>query len=236
VLVGLLVVVVYAAILLVLEKRSGVPYTAIADRETNLRRGVMVPVAVALAVLLVYAIATGGLVDALTYSPTVTAAWLWVVPALIVAGIVLRLATTDWRSLGGRRVLVIAVSALLVGVSEELLIRGLFLDTLQDAGLAAVWVAVVTSIVFGLLHGMNILLGQDVATTLAQVVSTTLMGLALFTSLALSGSLWLPIALHALFDFSLLAQGSVVKRSARPIEVALTLLPSVLAVGVLFAL
>lgn len=234
--VGLLVVVIYAAILLVLEKRSGVPYTAIADSEANLRRGVLIPVAVALAALLIYAVATGRLADAFTYAPTVTTAWLWVVPALIVAGIVLRLATTDWRALGGRRVLVIAVSALLVGVSEELLVRGLFLDTLQDAGWAAVWVAVVTSIVFGLLHGMNLLLGQDVVTTLAQVVTTTLMGLALFTSLALSGSLWLPIALHALFDFSLLAQGSAIKQLSRPIEVVLTLLPNVLAIGVLFAL
>jgi membrane protease YdiL (CAAX protease family) len=213
-----------------------VPYTAIADSESNLRRGVMVPVGLGLAVLLVYAVATGTLADAFTYAPTVSVTWLWAVPALILAGIVVRLASTDWRSLGGRRIVVIAVTSLLIGASEELLVRGLFLDTAQDAGLAAVWVAVVTSIVFGLLHGMNVLLGQDAVTTMLQVVTTTLMGLALFTSLALSGSLWLPILLHALFDFSLLAQGSVVKRSARPIEVALTLLPNVLAIGVLFAL
>jgi len=241
VVVGLLVVVVYAAVLLLLQKRSGVPYTDIADSEETTRRGVLVPVALALALLLVFAVATGRLAEAFVYSPTISSPWLWAVPALIAAGIVARFATTSWRSLGARRVVVLVVASLLVGVSEELLIRGLFVDVLQDAGLAAVWVAVVSSIVFGLLHGLNVLLGQPPAAALLQVVSTTLTGLALFTCLALSGTLWLPILLHALFDLSLLAQVAAAGAGqdgaeVRPVQLVLTFVPSLLAIGVLFAL
>lgn len=237
-LVGLLVVLAYAVMLLLLQRRSGVPYTQIADSEANTRRGILVPVAIALAALLAYAAATGRLAGAFAYAPTISAPWLWIVPGLIVAGILIRFASTDWRALGARRVLTVVVASLLVGTSEELLIRGLFLHDLQASGLSPLWVAVVSSVVFGVLHGMNILTGQDVQTTLAQVISTTFMGLAFFTTLALTGTLWAPILLHALFDLSLLAQGSIVKEAAkaRPVEIVLNLLPMALSIGVLFVL
>lgn len=233
---GLLMVVAYIAVLLVLEKRSGVPYTDIALTAENTRRGVLIPVAIALALLLVYAVAAGRLSGAFSYSPTIGTAWLWVVPGIIAAGIVYRFARTPWRSLGGRRIAVLAVATALVGVSEELLVRGLLLDHLQDAGFDAVWVAVTTSIVFGLLHGMNVLLGQSVQVTLVQVVGTTLMGLALFTSLALTGSLWVPIVLHALYDLSVMVSSDPERKTATPLEAAFSLAPSVLAIGVLFVL
>ena len=53
-LLGIVVCVVYLAGLIALQKASGVPYVAIADSEPNLRKGVLIPVAVMTAVLVAF--------------------------------------------------------------------------------------------------------------------------------------------------------------------------------------
>jgi len=223
-LLGIVVLLVYLAGLIALQKASGVPYAQIADSEPNLRKGVLIPVAIMTAVLVAFLAATGRLSAAFSYSPTL-AAWLWVVPVVFVLGIVVRLARVRWAEVGGRFVLVALVATLLVGVSEELLIRGYFVDVLQEAGLGVLAVALISSLVFGVLHGANILNGQDVQTTVQQVIGSVVVGLGLFAMLAVSGTLWLPIALHALFDFSLLAGGAVKRDASQagPLELVLTL-------------
>lgn len=213
-LLGIVVVLVYVAGLVVLQKASGVPYSAIAESEPNLRKGVLVPVAVMTAVLVAFLAATGRLAEAFSFAPKVDAVWLWAIPAVILVGVVVRLVRNPWSQVSGRFVVVALLATFLVGLSEELLVRGYFVDVLQDAGLGLVWVAVVSSVVFGVLHGANILNGQDVATTVQQVVASAILGLGLFASLALTGSLWLPIVLHFLFDFSLVVGGSVKKEAS----------------------
>jgi membrane protease YdiL (CAAX protease family) len=236
-LLGIAVVVVYLAVLVGLQKASGVPYSDIASSEPNLRKGVLIPVAICTAILVVGLAATGRLANAFTYVPTIAAAWLWVIPAVIAVGIVIRLVRNDWSAVSARFVVVALLATFLVGLSEELLIRGYFVDVLQGSGLSVLWVAVVSSVVFGALHGANILNGQDVKTTLQQVVGSALVGLALFASLALTGSLWLPIALHFLFDFSLIVGGSVKQDGdqASPVEAVLVLAMYVTALASLIA-
>ena len=73
-LLGIVVCVVYIAGLIGLQKASGVPYTAIADSEPNLRKGVLIPVGIMTAVLVAFLAATGRLSEAFTFSPTVAAA------------------------------------------------------------------------------------------------------------------------------------------------------------------
>ena len=62
------------------------------------------------------------------------------------------------------------------------------------------------------------------------------MGLALFAALAVSGTLWLPIVLHFLFDFSLVVQGQMNKTDERQgtVETGLILLTYALAIPVPF--
>lgn len=213
-LLGIVVCVVYLAGLIALQKASGVPYVAIAESEPNLRKGVLIPVAVMTAVLVAFLAATGRLADAFAFAPKVDALWLWSIPVVILLGVVLRLVRNPWSQVNGRFVVVALLATLLVGLSEELLIRGYFVDVLREAGLGLVWVGVISSVVFGLLHGANILNGQDAKTTVQQVVASALMGLGLFASLVLTGSLWLPIVLHFLFDFSLVVGGSVKKEGS----------------------
>ncbi len=213
-LLGIVVCVVYLAGLIGLQKASGVPYVAIAESEPNLRKGVLIPVGVMTVVLVAFLAATGRLADAFTFAPTVSAAWLWLIPVVIMLGVILRLVRNPWSQVSGRFVVVALLATFLVGLSEELLLRGYFADVLVERGLALVWISVISSVVFGLLHGANILNGQDARTTLQQVVASAIMGLGLFAALVLTGSLWLPIALHFLFDFSLVVGGSVKKEDS----------------------
>ena len=237
-LVGILVCVAYVAVLIGLQKASGVRYDQITDNADTMRKGVAIPVAVCTVLLLAFTALTGRLADAFTYGPRATAAWLWVVPAVIAIGIVLRLLRAPWSQVGARYVAWAFVGTALVGLSEEVLVRGYLVDVAQEQGFAPWVVALVTSVVFGVLHGANIVNGQDARTTTIQVVGTVFMGLALFTCLAVSGTLWLPIALHFLFDFSLVVQGQMNKADERqsPAETGLILLTYVLPLPALFFL
>jgi uncharacterized protein len=238
VLVGILVCVVYLAVLIGLQKASGVRYDQITDNAETMRKGVAIPVAVSTALLLAFTALTGRLADAFTYEPRATTVWLWAVPAVIALGIVLRLLRAPWSQVGARYIVWAFVGTALVGLSEELLVRGYLVDVLQADGRAPWIVALVTSVVFGLLHGANVVNGQDAKTTSIQVVGTVFMGLALFTCLAVSGTLWLPIALHFLLDFSLVVQGQMNKVDERQgrVESVLILLAYVLPLPALFFL
>ena len=236
-LVAIAACVVYGVVLIFLQKLSGVPYTDFASSESTMRRGALVPVAIAATALVAILALTGRLTEAFTYAPRSEALLLWAVPAVMLAGAVVRLARTDWSAATGRFLIVAFVTSALVGLSEELLVRGYLVDALQGQGLATVWVAVVSSVVFGIIHGLNGLNGQDAQTTVLQVVLSTLLGLGLFASLAVSGTLWLPIALHALFDFSLLAQGKIADRDqTRRIDAVLVAATYLLSLGSLFLL
>lgn len=237
-LLGIVVCVVYVALLIGLQRASGVRYDHITDSPETMRKGVVVPVAVCTVLLIAFAAATDRLGDAFTYSPRAASVWLWAVPAVIALGIVLRLVRAPWSDAGTAYIGWALVGTALVGFSEELLVRGLLVDLVQADGRGPVVVALVTSVVFGLLHGANVINGQDARTTAIQVLGTIVTGLALFASLAVSGTLWLPIALHFLFDFSLVLQGQMNKVDERqtPAETVVLLLGYLLAIGSLFLL
>jgi membrane protease YdiL (CAAX protease family) len=122
--------------------------------------------------------------------------------------LVLVIATTDGA--GGRglaAILGIAGLALAVGFEEELWTRGLLLETLRWKGTTAA--VVLSSLWFGVLHSLNLLSGQPASTTAFQVVLASSFGLALGAIRVRVGTLWLPIALHALYDLGVLLQGDL---------------------------
>jgi membrane protease YdiL (CAAX protease family) len=97
---------------------------------------------------------------------------------------------------------------LAVGLEEELWTRGLILESLRWRGTT---VAVVLSAVwFGALHSLNLLSGQPASATLAQVGFATAFGLGVGAVRVRVGTLWLPIALHALYDLGVLLRNEEV--------------------------
>jgi membrane protease YdiL (CAAX protease family) len=86
-----------------------------------------------------------------------------------------------------------------IGVSEELLSRGIIFASLRQYGLS---VAVfVSSLHFGLLHFSNLYGGQNFSNTLGQVINAAAFGFLCASLLIFTGNIWFPILLHSLNDW-----------------------------------
>lgn len=99
-------------------------------------------------------------------------------------------------------VLGVAGLALAIGLEEEIWARGLLLETMRWRGTTIA--VVLSSLWFGLLHTLNLLSGQPASVTLAQVWFAFAFGLAVGAVRVRVGTIWLPIALHALYNFGIL--------------------------------
>ena len=64
-------------------------------------------------------------------------------------------------------------------------------------------------VVFGCLHGLNIINGQALIPTIQQVILAGLTGGVFYTIYRKTGLLVVPMILHALMDFSILTIGTV---------------------------
>jgi hypothetical protein len=103
------------------------------------------------------------------------------------------LAKVEWQGAGKEMLLVLGASALfmlLVGLSEELLLRGYLFQTLLR-GIGPLLTLFLTSVAFALFHISN-----D-NWTLLGLTNIFLVGVLLGLLYLRSGSLWLPIGLHA---------------------------------------
>jgi len=225
---GTLIAFGYGAVLFILIKLFGVKYTDIATSTENIKKGIFLPVGIAGTGLVIFSALNGWLIPAFTPPPSEYLTWwMWLIPATILLGILVRFTQARWKQFTPMGIFYLVVGVLLVGISEELLTRGLLVQLLNESGIPQYAVMLTSSIIFGLLHGMNYFNGQDRKTTRSQIVITTFIGMALYTSFIISGTLWVPIALHTLFDISLLASIGTTpgaERRPRSLEVLSTLL------------
>jgi uncharacterized protein len=92
------------------------------------------------------------------------------------------------------------VLACLVGFAEEVYFRGLMLRALVSLGL---WrAAVISSVLFGVMHLQNLLFGADLAGTLLQVAYAAAMGFGFAAVTLRTGVIWPLVVIHALIDFA----------------------------------
>ncbi len=129
------------------------------------------------------------------------ARWLLAVPIIIA---ITALATTDWSNLadmGGSFVLVLAITTLFIGISEETMFRGVFVVGVRRLGQSEMSVWFWSSLAFALIHAGNAFVGAgpSVAT---QVVIAFFGGTLFYIARRATGTLLVPILLHGLFDFS----------------------------------
>jgi uncharacterized protein len=94
---------------------------------------------------------------------------------------------------------IIAIT-LMVGFVEEVFFRGLMLNPLKSHGL---WkAAIITSLLFGLTHAMNVLAGKSVAEDAAQIFYAVAIGFAYAALVLKKGILWPLVLAHFLIDFT----------------------------------
>lgn len=123
------------------------------------------------------------------------------------------------------------VNTLLVGISEELMFRGiLFRGALSRM---TIWKAIwLSCILFGLIHALNVLITGDLRASLIQALAAFMSGVMFMALRIRTGSLYPLIIVHALWDFSLF----VGLPASAATEAAPTLSPIAMAAPVLLVL
>ncbi|WP_428540766.1 lysostaphin resistance A-like protein [Profundibacter sp.] len=153
---------------------------------------------------------------------------LWLLPpgVIIVWGWIVLLSHIQ---LPGERLGVFALvglTTLLVGISEELVYRGVVLRGFLKNG--SVWVAMlVSAVTFSLLHSVNYFGGVNGAGVVAQLKFTFLVGLVYAPIAIRLGAIWPLMVLHWLWDFLLI--GGLTSLSGPPAEIANLLRPLIIA-------
>jgi membrane protease YdiL (CAAX protease family) len=95
--------------------------------------------------------------------------------------------------------LFILVNTALVGWSEEVMFRGLWLRGLHRS--FGIWVAILgSSLIFGAIHMLNVFLTGDLRGAVIQSAAAFLSGVFLAAVRLRTGSLWTGIVLHGLWD------------------------------------
>lgn len=173
--------------------------------------GVALPVTIGAVILLAFALSVGWLPRPLfSRQPVRGRGWMWLAPALVVITIVLRVFGIDWGEYTVAVVLTTFLAGIFIGLSEELLTRGVVVTLLRRHGYGEWIVAVVSSAVFGLLHFSNLIGGQSIVVVLPTVGFAFGFGLMMYLTLRVTGNLIWPIVLHALTDpTTFLATGGI---------------------------
>ena len=160
----------------------------------------VLPIGLGAVGLLVFAARVGWLRDIFGPQPIRGSRWMWLAPALVVAAIVGHVGGTDWSDWTAREVATMAVAGVCIGLAEELATRGLAVKMLRDAGRSERAVAVVSSLLFALMHTINLISGMALSTVLATVGYTFCFGMCMYLTMRVTGTIWAAIVLHGLTD------------------------------------
>jgi membrane protease YdiL (CAAX protease family) len=128
-----------------------------------------------------------------------SALWVGAFPALGGLGFAVALLTTDGATGPVAIIAIVLILNFFVGLSEELMFRGFVFGALRQKNqlFTAIWLS---SLAFGMLHLVNLGLGQAMSLTAFQVLNATALG-ALFCSIRLqTNSIWPAIFLHMIWN------------------------------------
>jgi membrane protease YdiL (CAAX protease family) len=198
--IGIAIFVVYAVIFSVGFLASGVDYDRAGDTTSNVLKAIVVPVGIGALVLLLVTHFLGWWRPVFRDEDR-SPRWTLLIPAFMAAAVLAGLATADWGTRESSFIVWLLIGTLFVGIAEETLTRGLLLVGFRG-GMGEVGVWFWTSLVFGALHGLNIMFGQSVGDTVRQIVFAFVIGSVLYACRRATGVLLVPIVLHWLWDFT----------------------------------
>ena len=228
----LVIVVVYLALLqgfgLLLTSGMDTEYASASSVDV-LWRGITVPVAVSLVFTAAVVSALGWWRPAMRDDRPVRS-WTIAIVVLMAAAILLG---TNYGGLAERGIgltLLLLLSTLMVGFTEELMFRGLGVTVFRARGFSEGKVALWTCVIFGLAHASN-LFGEG-ARALLQVLVTAAAGYFFYLVRRRTGGLLVPAVVHGLWDFSLISATVVPGKgyvgTAAPVVVLVALIVLVL--------
>lgn len=103
--------------------------------------------------------------------------------------------------------LLIFISTLFVGLTEEYLFRGTLSSRLKVIGANKWTIVIITSLLFGLFHLGNLSTGQTLQATIQQVIYTALYGVFNIAIYLRTGSYIVLAVSHALYNWTVLSPG-----------------------------
>jgi membrane protease YdiL (CAAX protease family) len=190
----------YAALFFVLLRLTGISYPSIGTTTYNLVRGMLGPMIVAASVAAGVTTYLGWWPPVLHEQAVSRPRWLVAIPILLAAAAVAGIDYPQLASIGPASLLALAVGTALIGFSEELVFRGVLLVALRTSHRE--WAAaLLSSLLFGALHAMNFFAGQSLGVTISQMVLAFSLGLILYATRRVTGTIVVPMILHALWDF-----------------------------------
>jgi uncharacterized protein len=228
------VFVAYTVLVGILWRLTGTRYDHLVDSRSTIARGIVLPIGLG-ALLLVVTVTWFGWWEPAVFPGVTAPAWALAVPVLVGLVAVINIATIDWRSSQARLLPLLVVGVALVGFAEELVTRGQLVVGLREGGASELVVWLVTSLLFGLLHGINALFGQSGRQTAVQVVAAFFAGSAFFVTVTATGTLVVAMVLHALWDLGTLGIQAT-GRQQRPAAGLLALLTFGVAAVVAFVI
>lgn len=123
-------------------------------------------------------------------------AWL---PLLYIAG---GLGLSIWLGVPPASVVLwVLVNTFLVGLSEELMFRGVLLQALRQS-VSIVPAVALTTLAFGAIHSLNVFVTGELLAALIQSTAAALSGLFFIALRLRTGSLWPSIVIHGLWDWA----------------------------------
>lgn len=169
------------------------------------------PVIVGSLILLAFSWSVGWLpVPLFTKQPVPGRWWMWIAVVLVALPIVLRLFGTDYSVYSTSTIVMTFATGLFIGLSEELLTRGLVVQIMRRAGHGELVVAVVSALFFALLHSGNLLSGQSLQTVGSTVLYAFAFGVLMYLVMRVTGNIIWAIILHGLTDpTTFLATGGI---------------------------
>ncbi len=227
------VFVAYVAAFHGLTVASGVTFDDRFANAGNAFRGAVVPLAVATLLVVGFALwARWGFVLKDPERLPMTRAMLVAVVVYAVA-IVVQFAVVDWSRVS-ELVLPLIAAAVLVGIAEETLFRGVILRSLRTNARPEAWAVLITTVWFGAFHMIGVISGMDVVSSLIQSFLAAASGVVYYLFRRLCGTLVLAVAAHGLWDLSLFLPASTGSlRQADRIALILVVITSIVALAVL---
>lgn len=204
--IAIAVVAGYAAIMGATWFLTGTDYETVGATPGDALTGIVLPVALASLFTAAVTYWFGWWGPALRDTPA-GPRWLLILPLLIVLTSVGTLLSHGFEGVEARLVLTLALGTLLVGFGEEMTLRGTGIVALRGSfGEVGVWF--VSSLLFALLHALNVLFGQSAAATVQQMAFAFVIGSALYLVRRVTGTLVICMVIHAFWDFSTFVAGA----------------------------
>lgn len=200
---GLLVALAYIVYFSIALKLSGVGYDNITDSANNVLKAVILPLVGGAILLTVFAKWSGWWKDLWHDKYQIKGHnWMHLFAIIMLIGIIANLAASKFGNVPGQLISYIFIGTALVGYCEEILFRGIVLRGARGSGLSELRVMLVVALSFGLFHGVNFFLGQDLSATIQQVAFASVTGAIFYMIFRKTGLLIIPMILHGLWDFS----------------------------------